>query len=890
MSMRMLIDAAHREETRVAVVRGSQIEEFDLEAANKRQLKGNIYLAKVTRVEPSLQAAFVDFGGNRHGFLPFSEIHPDYYRIPTEDREALLQQQAQAEDEAREVEEKEQEAASPGGGDANDNDSGEPQQVESLGAEDEIDQVIQSNKRLDRHYNIQDVISKRQIILVQVVKEERGTKGAALTTYLSLAGRYCVLMPNSPRGGGVSRKISNPGDRKKLKSVLASFDLQPGMGAIIRTAGMKRTKTEIKRDLNALMRQWEAICDLTLHSNAPSVIHEEGNLIKRAIRDLYVREIEEVLVEGEEGYRTAKDFMRLLMPSHAKKVKQYKDRIPLFPRYQIEVQLDSMYSPTIQLKSGGYIVINMTEALVAIDVNSGRSTREASIERTALKTNLEAADEISRQLRLRDLAGLVVIDFIDMEENKHNRQVERRLKERLKTDRARLQVGPISHFGLLEMSRQRRRRGLLEASTILCPSCEGAGRLRSTGSATLQILRAVEEEGVRQRCSKLTIRTATQVANYLLNEKRQELRGIEDRYGLMVHIAGDSCLFAGQFEIDREGAAPATQLAPATEKTESEPAEAAPETEEPRAHKDEEREGKRRRRRSRRGRGRGTDGIASSDAEAVKAGEAADAADAADAAKPVSGGEDGGEPEKPARPKRRRGRRGGRRRRAAAETKATPLDSTTTEQPVEEATQTPAVTPTAESGTVDATMATTTVADAVAGEVPETESKPEKKPVRRRRKRAAPAKAEAGPETGPGSEAPAEASVQTAETGSEAKDQATEEGQAAEKPKPKRATRKRVTKKAAAKAEDQPSDETAPEPAPKPKRTRRRSPKPAPAQAETAGPEAPALEAPSASEKPIVVVQPPAGEPESGADQSPAAEKPARPAPKRRGWWQSPSR
>ncbi len=478
MASKMLIDSAHPEETRVVVVHGHRVEEFDFESENRRQLRGNIYLAKVTRVEPSLQAAFVEYGGNRHGFLAFSEIHPDYYQIPVADREAILRQQEQeaiseAAEEDREAEqaeataadadapEKSEKSSRPRHGDDEDGPAEalaveSDQTIESVGAEDALEEIAprrqRNNQTPARSYKIQEVIKRRQIILIQVVKEERGNKGAALTTYLSLAGRYCVLMPNTARGGGISRKISVAADRKKLKDIAQSLDVPEGMGLIIRTAGAKRTKVEVKRDYEYLLRMWESVRELTLKSSAPALVYEEGSLIKRAIRDLYDKDIEEVLVEGDEGYREAKNFMRMLMPSHAKNVQPYKDKQPLFQRFQVENQLDSMFNPTVSLKSGGYIVINPTEALVSVDVNSGKATKERNIEATALKTNMEAAEEVARQMRLRDLAGLIVIDFIDMDEGRNNRAVERKLKECLKNDRARLQVGRISHFGLLEMS------------------------------------------------------------------------------------------------------------------------------------------------------------------------------------------------------------------------------------------------------------------------------------------------------------------------------------------------------------------------------------------------------------------------------------------------------
>ena len=479
MSQRMLIDARHPEETRVAVVNGTRIEEFDFEAAERKQLKGNIYLAKVTRVEPSLQAAFIDYGGNRHGFLAFSEIHPDYYQIPREDREALLREEAELAAEEHhddhETGEDGEEIAVVGGGD----DAGS-------------DVLRRQRQALRRKYKIQEVIRRRQVILVQVVKEERGNKGAAMTTYLSLAGRFCVLMPNTAHGGGINRKISNLSDRKRLKSIMADLQLPAGMGAIVRTAGLKRTKVEIKRDFDYLTRLWDEIRDTTLSSVAPCLVHQDSDLIKRAIRDIYSRDIEQVLVDGDAGFKAASTFMDLLMPTHTAKVVQYTDAVPLFQRFGVETALAGMYQPVVQLKSGGYIVINPTEALVSIDVNSGRSTREHGIEETAYKTNLEAADEIGRQLRLRDMAGLVVIDFIDMDVGGNNRRVEKAMKEAMKNDRARIAIGRISSFGLMEMSRQRLRTGVLEASTHVCPMCDGSGYVRSVGSAALAALRALQ--------------------------------------------------------------------------------------------------------------------------------------------------------------------------------------------------------------------------------------------------------------------------------------------------------------------------------------------------------------------------------------------------------------
>ncbi len=631
MAKKMLIDATHAEETRVVVVDGNKVEEFDFESENKRQLAGNIYLAKVTRVEPSLQAAFIDYGGNRHGFLAFSEIHPDYYQIPVADREALMEEE-RAYAEAMKAREEEDEkpkrrprrrssakAAKVEGGaedavlegeisgmetidletedgieglspmetvnetpveepqdgaedtsadavDADDADTDDgdddaedtvrdaaahDDEIESVADEDDQEDIRPVRKPRPRRYKIQEVVKVRQIMLVQVVKEERGNKGAALTTYLSLAGRYCVLMPNTARGGGISRKITNAADRKKLKETASEIDLPQGAGLIVRTAGAKRTKTEIKRDYEYLQRTWEQIRELTLKSIAPAKIYEEGDLIKRSIRDLYSRDIDEVLVEGERGYRNAKDFMKMIMPSHAKNVKHYGEQMPLFARYQVESYLGGMFNPTVQLKSGGYIVIGVTEALVAIDVNSGRATKEGSIEETATKTNLEAAEEVARQLRLRDLAGLIVIDFIDMDERKNNLAVEKRLKDKLKTDRARIQVGRISGFGLLEMSRQRLRPGMLEATTQPCHACHGTGLIRSDDSMALNILRQIEEEGTRRRSREVLVKCPVDIANYLMNQKREHVAAVEARYGLSVRIEGDPHLVSPDFTLEK---------------------------------------------------------------------------------------------------------------------------------------------------------------------------------------------------------------------------------------------------------------------------------------------------------------------------------------------------
>ena len=529
MSKLMLIDATHQEETRVAVVSNGQIEDFDFEARNKRQLRGNIYLAKVTRVEPSLQAAFVDYGGNRHGFLAFSEIHPDYYQIPKEDREALL------------AEADEEDGDSSADGDEEDDEE----------AEEEAERKQnRRNALFQRKYKIQEVIRRRQVMLVQVVKEERGNKGAALTTYLSLAGRYCVLMPNTSRGGGISRKITNASDRKRLKAITSEFQVPRGAGLIVRTAGAKRTKNEVRRDFEYLTKLWQQIVGKTMESMAPALIHEEGHLVLRAVRDLYDKDVERIIVEGDEAYNEARTFVKMLMPSHTRKVVQHEDNGPLFVMTGVEDQLEGIYSPTVQLPSGGYIVINQTEALVAIDVNSGKATRERNVEATALKTNLEAAAEACRQMRLRDLAGLVVIDFIDMEDNKNNRAVEKKMKDCLKIDRARVQTGRISQFGLFEISRQRRRAGVLELSSEPCDHCGGTGRMRSIESAAIQLLRTVEARAADDRVESVHVEAAPEVALYLLNEKRSSIAAIEADCHVAVRIEADEDLKTGEFKIE----------------------------------------------------------------------------------------------------------------------------------------------------------------------------------------------------------------------------------------------------------------------------------------------------------------------------------------------------
>ncbi|WP_349361027.1 Rne/Rng family ribonuclease [Stappia sp.] len=711
MANKMLIDAAHPEETRVVVVRGNRVEEFDFEAANRKQLRGNIYLAKVTRVEPSLQAAFVDYGGNRHGFLAFGEIHPDYYQIPVADRQALLEEEeaearsndsdeaaekpakpkrrrgraAKAETEDASVASEESGEASgdaDGNGDADngDSDNGDTD-VESVGAEDALEEVPQRARRQRKQYKIQEVIKRRQILLVQVVKEERGNKGAALTTYLSLAGRYSVLMPNTARGGGISRKITNPTDRKRLKKIASELEVPQGMGVILRTAGASRTKAEIKRDFEYLMRLWENVRDLTLQSSAPYLVYEEGSLIKRSIRDLYNKDIDQVLVAGDEGYREAKDFMRMLMPSHAKNVQPYKDATPVFSRFMVESQLDAMFSPQVTLKSGGYIVINQTEALVAIDVNSGKSTREHNIEDTAVQTNLEAAEEVARQLRLRDLAGLIVIDFIDMEENKNNRAVERKLKDCLKNDRARIQVGRISHFGLLEMSRQRIRTGVLESSMTPCPHCHGTGMIRSVESVALHVLRSLEDQLLKGATHNLIVRTTTDAALYILNQKRAHLSDLEARFGLEIDVQAGEMANGQHYTLEKgepiardEDGLPLVQPSSVTPLIVGEDAPEPNERSEERADdrrsetSDEEDAGNRNKRRRRRRRKKpGDEHHAAGDEAEENATTSQEDDETGAEARDGDADADGESEDEKSRRKRRRGRRGGRRSRRDGE-------------------------------------------------------------------------------------------------------------------------------------------------------------------------------------------------------------------------------
>jgi len=876
MAKKMLIDATHAEETRVVVADGNKVEEFDFESLNKRQLAGNIYLAKVTRVEPSLQAAFVDYGGNRHGFLAFSEIHPDYYQIPKADREALLAEERELAAEAEADEEEKSapkrrrsrrrkssdtraeaaagdaiatgEVSTPSGMDvidldaeaeseaeadealdealtdtaapesaadteveadiedcASDEDATAPAEAETIADDDDHEDIRPARKPRARKYKIQEVIKVRQIILVQVVKEERGNKGAALTTYLSLAGRYCVLMPNTARGGGISRKITNISDRKKLKEIAQSMEVPQGAGLIIRTAGSQRTKAEIKRDYEYLQRQWEQVRELTLRSIAPAPIYEEGNLIHRSIRDLYNRDIDEVLVEGEAGYRQAKDFMKMIMPSHAKNVKHYADSLPLFARYQVEGYLADMFNPVVQLKSGGYIVIGITEALVAVDVNSGRATKEGSIEETALKTNLEAADEVARQVRLRDLAGLIVIDFIDMDDRRNNLAVEKRLKDRLKTDRARIQVGRISGFGLLEMSRQRLRPGMLEATTQPCHHCHGTGLVRSDDSQGLSILRQLEEESTRRRSRELLLTAPVGIVNFIMNQKREYLADLEARYGVSIRVEADPSMITPDYRIEKFKTA-TRRIAPASPVVSMD------------AGLMEE--------------------IEAAEAEAV---DEIDITEAPEADRPEAQGEEG---EGKKRRRRRRGGRGRRRNRGEGDEARTTEEGTEAPEVAEQS-----------AGASEADALPAAEADAT----PKVEEKPKRRRSRKPTKSDASAETVAAPEpSDPTAEAPAEAAV----------DAAVEEA-----PKPKRRGRKTKAEKAAEEAaavtESVAEAENAPEPAeeaPKPKRATRSRNTPA-KKAE------PVAEVPSAPDVDVAAVS------------APQAAEPAPEGPKKRGWW-----
>ena len=912
MATRMLIDARHPEETRVAVLKGNRIEEFDFESTERKQIKGNIYLAKVTRVEPSLQAAFVDFGGNRHGFLAFSEIHPDYYQIPKEDREALLAEEAaHAEEEAAlrardgddedddengndgedfddggltevDTSEKDEVATIEDGNVENGFDHGSEEEGETSedehggsrrrgrrrqgkGRSKEADELRAKRIALRRRYKIQDVIHRRQVLLVQVVKEERGNKGAALTTYLSLAGRYCVLMPNSSHGGGISRKISSASDRKRLKSIIAELELPRSMGCIVRTAGLQRTKTEIKRDFDYLARLWDELREKTLGSAAPSLIHSDSDLVKRAIRDIYNREIEEVVVEGEEGYRAAKDFMKLLMPSHARRVKPYSDPVPLFQRYGAEDQLTAMYDPVVQLRSGGYIVINPTEALVSIDINSGRATKEHGIEQTAVATNLEAAQEIARQLRLRDMAGLVVIDFIDMEYGSNVRKVEKAMKDALKNDRARIQVGRISSFGLMEMSRQRLRTGVLEATTRSCPHCDGTGLVRTASSAGLSALRLIEDEAAKGKGVVVSLFASTEAAVYLLNAKRTDLADIEARYGVAVEVIPEGENEGAKMRVISSG--PRNEFVPRFEPIAVEvedddiPEDDEDEIEREDAEARSEGEGRRKRRRRRRGRNR--------DRRDEQSGDESAETEASESAENDNEGEEtfaGGDDEEGDAPRKRR-RRGGRRRRgrrgdeAGEQTEGEAGDDSQGSHEDADVAEAPAE--------AEAPIEATPVAEAE----PEVEEAP--KPKKRTRRK----KAEPKPEA-------AEAAVEEAPEAVAAEAPAEETPVAEEAPaKPKRTRRKKAEPKleaeaeaAEAPAEDAPAAEEAPA---KPKRTRRKKAEPKPAEeaepvaVEAAAPEAAPVEAAPVGEE--VTADASSGD-EAANDES--AERP------RRGWWQ----
>ncbi|MBN9145771.1 MULTISPECIES: Rne/Rng family ribonuclease [unclassified Novosphingobium] len=923
MSTRMLIDARHSEETRVAVLKGNRIEEFDFDSADHKQIKGNIYLAKVTRVEPSLQAAFVDFGGNRHGFLAFSEIHPDYYQIPKEDREALLAEEAaHAEEEAalRAVAEGEEDfvgdddlgeglADDFAGGSVEDagslievdtSEKGSVATIEAGHIEDgfdgdheaeeaseseeggerrgrrgrrqggrnathakEAEELRAKRMALRRRYKIQDVIHRRQVLLVQVVKEERGNKGAALTTYLSLAGRYCVLMPNSSHGGGISRKISSFADRKRLKTIIAEMDLPKSMGCIVRTAGLQRTKTEIKRDFDYLARLWDDIRENTLKSAAPALIHSDSDLIKRAIRDIYNRDIEEVIVEGDDGYRAARDFMKLLMPSHARRVKHYADPVPLFQRFGAEDQLTAMYDPVVQLKSGGYIVINPTEALVSIDINSGRSTKEHGIEQTAVATNLEAAREIARQLRLRDMAGLVVIDFIDMEYGSNVRKVEKAMKEALKNDRARIQVGRISSFGLMEMSRQRLRTGVLEATTRSCPHCDGTGLVRTAGSAGLSALRLIEEEAAKGKGTIITLFASQEASIYLLNAKRIDLGEIEHRYGVSVEVIPEGENEGAKMRVVSSG--PRNEFVPKFEPLvleedledlpeEDFEDEIEEEAEEAEAENGgESADGRRKRRKRRRGRGRDRreDGTAeegvNEGAEPVE-GEEGDEAEEAEGdteaqSESAEAGEEG--PRKRRRRKRRRSRNRGEGEEGTSEEQAEAGEDEADAAPAVEAVAEPVIE--AVAAPVEAAPVEAAPAEPVAEEVPA-------KPKRVRRKKVDAAPVEAVVEAAPAEAAPAEPVAEEAPA------------------KPKRVRRKKAdAAPVEAVVEVAPAEPVAEEAPAKPKRVRRKK-------ADAAPVEAPVEAAPAE-----VAVE--AAPVETPTEATPAAEDDASASP-RRGWWQ----
>ena len=900
MATRMLIDARHQEETRVAVLKGNRIEEFDFESADKKQIKGNIYLAKVTRVEPSLQAAFVDFGGNRHGFLAFSEIHPDYYQIPKEDRAALLEAEAEAaeeeqrlraeeedrgelpgdeydaEDESSEalaedlaedgleevdtsdkddvatIEEGHLDADDDDDDDDDDSDSEENEKQDGRGRggrgrgrrqgkgrsrAKEVDEARAKRMALRRRYKIQDVIQRRQVLLVQVVKEERGNKGAALTTYLSLAGRYTVLMPNSSHGGGISRKINSASDRKRLKQIVGDLSLPRTMGLIVRTAGLSRTKTEIKRDFDYLARLWDEIREKTLSSAAPALIHSDSDLIKRAIRDIYNREIEEVIVEGENGFKSAKSFMKMLMPSHARRVKQYVDPVPLFQRYGAEDQLKAMYDPVVQLKSGGYLVINPTEALVSIDINSGRSTKEHNIEQTALHTNLEAAKEIARQLRLRDMAGLVVIDFIDQEHHSNTRKVERAMKDALKSDRARIQVGRISSFGLMEMSRQRLRTGVLEATTRECPHCDGTGLVRTASSAGLSALRLIEEEAAKGKGTRIRLGASTEAAIYLLNEKRNDLIEIEKRYGVTAEIVPEGEDEGAKMSVTSHGPKPkeAPKFDTIVDDEEFDDDDIEEEIVEEEAQDDDDRQNKkRRRRRGGRGRNKNRDQDTSEETEGND-----------DGVSETSHADDDDGENKPKKRRRRGGRRRGGRGRGSNSDEVTSEDAANLEQVSEQVVEDMAV-------VAGPDGASETAEKAAEEEKPKRKRAPRKKKV-----------ADDAPETASTDEAaPVEKPKRTRRKKAEPEALDNDAPAAEAEAKPKRTRKKKV---------DTEAETTAEAPA-KPKRTRaKKAPE---GDTEQAKEVTPVVAAPSAAPKPAAKTADEADE--NAADGGKA----------KRGWWQ----
>ncbi|WP_235514862.1 Rne/Rng family ribonuclease [Sphingomonas sp. Leaf25] len=934
MTTRMLIDARHREETRVAVVKGNRIEEFDFESAERKQLKGNIYLAKVTRVEPSLQAAFVDYGGNRHGFLAFSEIHPDYYQIPKEDRDALLAEEAEhAAEEAAlragehdddvDYDDHDHDDDHEGGvelverdeddddheGDEEGDAPAAPRPRKSGGDDAAVEALRQRRLNLRRRYKIQDVIRRRQVLLVQVVKEERGNKGAALTSYLSLAGRYCVLMPNTAHGGGISRKISSAADRKRLKSIMAEMTLPASMGCIVRTAGLQRSRQEIKRDFDYLARLWDGIRDQTLTSSAPALVYGDSDLIKRAIRDIYNKDIDEVIVEGEDGFRHAKDYMRLLMPAHARRVKQYADAVPLFQRAHVEDQLAAMYNPVVQLKSGGYLVINPTEALVSIDINSGRSTREHNIEQTATATNLEAAQEIARQLRLRDMAGLVVIDFIDMDHGSNVRKVEKAMKEALKNDRARIQVGRISAFGLMEMSRQRLRTGVLEASTRQCPHCEGTGLVRTASSAGLSALRLIEDEAARGRGSVIMLRASQEAAFYVLNKKRADIAEVEDRYGVIVEIIPDAEIEGARMAVEASGPPPAhpPKIEPLVviddeddaydeveEEDEVEAEDEAVVEDAPRAPRSDDggegRGKRRRRRRGRRGRNREegeaedsedgaddaepTDEDGSDDGEDDAVEETVEADADTNAAAPVEAGDDSNR-----RKRRRRGRRGGRRGDAAfdAADGAVAIADLPTEDSDEGA----------EPAAIAAPEADAEPAPQAVVAAPEPEAEPAPAPKRTRRRPSARAKVETTTAETPAEPVTIKAGDAAPVVTPEPAAPVEVEAEAEPAPKPKRTRRRKADAEAVAEpvVEAPPAPATPEadaEPAPKKRRAPRRKAA-APAEPAVTEADVPADAAPAAA--PVAADVPAADSEPAEATDDPSEAGGDANAP-RRGWWQ----